>query len=316
MTKFSAALTYPVVTSQGARRRRRPAAGTRPITREGMYRLISPMLIFLTLMVGLPLVYAFWLSLTAFRFGQEPAFNAGLNYWTMLFDPLFWKGLRITMVLYVMSLALQMVGGLWLGLVLHRLAATNRLIRTVLISPFIIPPAVVAMMWVVILDPSIGAANYLLSLMGLPPSAWLSSPQLVLPIFAVLDSWQYVPFVALLILGGLKTLPTEVYEAAALDGAAGWRLLRHITLPLLTPTLVTAVVLRSIDLLRFFDLIYIITQGGPANASTTLNIYSFRRAFQFFDMGYASTLMITLTVLVFGFVAALMRLRRQWEAFA
>ncbi|HEY6433875.1 MAG TPA: sugar ABC transporter permease, partial [Acetobacteraceae bacterium] len=175
---------------------------------------------------------------------------------------------------------------------------------------FVMPPVVVAMMWVIILDPFQGAANYVLQSLGLPQSGWLSSPPIVLPVFAMLDTWQAAPLVALLVLGGLQIMPASVYEAASLDGASGLRLLRYITLPLLTPTLVTVAVLRSVDLLRFFDLIYIITQGGPGNASTTLNIYAFRRGFEFFDMGYASTLMIALSVTVLIVVVCLVRLRR------
>jgi multiple sugar transport system permease protein len=278
-----------------------------------MLRLLLPMLVFILLLVGLPLVYAAWLSFTEFRFGSEPVFNGIDNYLRQLDDPLVWSGLKITFVLYALSLVMQLVIGLWLGLLLHRIHVARRLIRTILISPFVMPPVVVAMMWVVILDPSLGAANYLLMLMGLPPSGWLASPQWVVPIFAALDTWQWAPFVALLVLGGLQTLPENVYEAAAIDGASGFGLLRYITLPLLLPTLVTAAVLRSIDLLRFFDLIYIMTQGGPADASTTLNIYAFRRGFQFFDMGYASALMVTLSAVVLGVVLCLMRLRRTWD---
>jgi multiple sugar transport system permease protein len=112
------------------------------------------------------------------------------------------------------------------------------------------------------------------------------------------------------VLGGLQSLPPSVYEAAQIDGSSRWHTFRRITLPLLLPTLVTATILRSVDLLRFFDIIYITTQGGPGNASNTLNIYGFRKGFEFFDMGYASALMITLSAIVFGAVLVLTRLRR------
>jgi multiple sugar transport system permease protein len=173
-----------------------------------------------------------------------------------------------------------------------------------------VPSVVVGMMWLVILDPSIGAANYILTNLGLPPSTWLSNPELVIPLIALLDTWQWSPFVALIVLGGLQTLPEEPYEAAYLEGASHWQVFWHITLPLLKPTLLTAAILRSVDLLRFFDLIYITTQGGPGNASTTLNIYAYKRAFEFFDIGYASAIMIVLLALVLVIVSLLTRLRR------
>jgi multiple sugar transport system permease protein len=268
------------------------------------------MLVFLALMVAIPVLYAGWLSLTRFHFGSHPVFIGLGNYRAMFVDPLFWIGLRLTFELYVMALAMQMIAGVWLGLLLNRLRVMRRVVRTIMLSPFVMPPVVVAMMWVIILDPFQGPANYVLHSLGLPTSGWLSSPPIVLPVFAMLDTWQAAPLVALLVLGGLQIMPASVYEAAALDGASGFTLLRYITLPLLTPTLVTVAVLRSVDLLRFFDLIYIITQGGPGNASTTLNIYAFRRGFEFFDMGYASTLMIALSVTVLIVVVCLVRLRR------
>ena len=288
--------------------RRRSKAG--PVS---LRPLLVPMLVFLVAMVGLPVIYATWLSFTKFHFGSQPVFNGLQNYRQMMVDPLFWSGLRITFVLYFFSLALQIFFGVWLGLMLNRITVMRRVIRTILLSPFVMPPVVVAMMWIIILDPSLGIANYILLSLGLPQSGWLASPQIVVPLFAVLDTWQAAPLVALLVLGGLQTLPDSVYEAAALDGAWGISLFRYITLPLLAPTLVTIAVLRSIDLLRFFDLIYIITQGGPGDASTTLNIYAFRRGFEFFDMGYASALMIALSIVIFAVVACLVRLRRACE---
>jgi multiple sugar transport system permease protein len=202
---------------------------------------------------------------------------------------------------------------MWLGLLLNRVRVLRRLVRTIMLSPFVMPPVVVAMMWVIILDPFLGAANYILASLGLPQSGWLSSPTVVLPVFAVLDTWQAAPFVALLILGGLQMIPRSIYEAAELDGAGGVAMFRYVTLPMLVPTLMTVVILRSVDLLKFFDLIYVITQGGPANASNTLNIYAFRRGFEFFDMGYASTLMVALTVTVMGVALCIIYLRRARE---
>lgn len=276
--------------------------------------LMAPMLVFLALIVALPLAYAVWLSLTDFRFGQEAGFIGLRNYRTMLSDPDFWNGLYVTFLLYVLSLGMQLALGCYLGMLLNRLRLGRRFLQTVLMSPFLLPPVVIGMMWLVILDPSLGAANWILQSLGLPPSLWLASPRFVVPVFALLDTWQWTPFVALLVLGGLQTMPDGITDAAAIDGARSFAMLRYITLPLLMPTLYIAVVLRSVDLLRFFDLIYITTQGGPGTASQTLNVYAFRRGLEFFDMGYASALMITLAAVVFGVVLALSQFRRaaQW----
>jgi multiple sugar transport system permease protein len=276
----------------------------------GAYWMLIPAVAFTLLLIGLPFLYTIYLSLHQFVFGKDAVFNAGRNYLLMLQDRLFWNGLWVTLVLYGISLALQMAFGLYLGMLLDRSVRGRGLLRTILISPFVMPSVVVGMMWLVILDPSIGAANFVLESLGLPRSTWLASPLLVVPTIALIDTWQWTPFVALIILGGMQVLPIEPYEAASIDGAKRWQTFRYITLPLLRPAMITAATLRSVDLLRFFDTIYITTQGGPSNASTTLNIYAFRVGFEFFDIGYASAQMITLLAIVFGAVMAFAQLRR------
>jgi multiple sugar transport system permease protein len=199
---------------------------------------------------------------------------------------------------------------MWLALLVHRSKRLRWLARTLLVSPFVMPPVVVGLMWLIILDPTLGLANWLLSTAGLPPALWLASPQWVIPTIALIDTWQWAPFVALILLAGMQALDGDIYEAAAIDGARGVALFRRITLPMLGPSLVAAAMLRSVDLLRFFDIIYVTTQGGPGNASQTLNIYAYKQGFVFFDIGYACALMVTLTAIVLGVSGAMMRLRR------
>ena len=160
------------------------------------------------------------------------------------------------------SLVLQISLGTWLGLLMARTSFARGLVRTVMVSPFMLPPVVVGMMAIVILDPSFGIANWLLARIGLPPGLWLSDPSTVVATVAALDTWQWTPFVALIVMGGYLSLPSDVFEAAEIDGASGWQRFRLVTLPLLLPTIVTAAVLRSVDLLRLFDIIYLTTQGG------------------------------------------------------
>ena len=274
------------------------------------YWMLVPAVTFTVLLIGIPFLYTIYLSFHQFTFGRQPVFNAGHDYLLMVRDRLFWNGLWITLELFFLSLVLQMVCGLYLGLLLNRSVRGRGVLRTILISPFVMPSVVVGMMWLVILDPSLGAANYVLQCLGLPPSNWLASPWMVVPTIALIDTWQWTPFVALIVLGGLQVLPIEPYEAAAIDGARPWQTFWYLTVPLLRPSLLTAATLRSVDLLRFFDTIYITTQGGPSNASTTLNIYAFRIGFEFFDIGYASALMITLLAIVLGAVLAFAQLRR------
>ncbi|ARP91517.1 ABC transporter permease [Bordetella genomosp. 9] len=289
-----------------------PAAANRSIGIGGKLAALSaPALCFTILLIAFPFAYTLWLSLNEFSLGGDMRFNEGLNYVHMVRDPEFWHGLKITIVLYLLSLALQLVLGTYMAMLLHGSRRLSGVMRTLLISPFVLPPVVVGMMFVVVLDPAIGVANWLLQHAGLPPSEWLASPAWVIPTVALLDTWQWTPYVALIVLGGLQALPPNVYEAAQIDGASRPRIFFRITLPLLMPTLVTAAILRSVDLLRFFDIIYITTQGGPGNASNTLNIYGFRKGFEFFEMGYASALMVTLSTIVLMAVIVMVRARQR-----
>lgn len=284
-------------------------AGTDNRHRVELAALSAPAVLFTVGMIAFPVVYTVWLGFQTFSSTGRQSFAGLANYSKLVMDNEFWHGLWVTIALYVLSMVLQLVLGIWLALILFHAKRLPGIVRSLFISPFMMPPVVAAMMWLVILDPSLGAANYILQAVGLPPSDWLASPAWVIPTIALIDTWQWAPYVALIVLGGLQSLPPSVYEAAQIDGASPFRTFRRITLPLLLPTIVTAVILRSVDLLRFFDIIYITTQGGPGNASNTLNIYGFRVGFEFFNIGYASALMLTLTALVFGVVLAFNRLR-------
>ena len=271
--------------------------------------LSAPAVLFTVAMIAFPVVYTIWLGFHAFSSTGEASFAGGANYAALVADGEFWNGLYVTFALYALSMVLQLVAGIYLAMLLFHSKRLSGLLRSLLISPFMMPPVVAGMMWLVILDPSLGAANYILVSLGLPAFEWLASPTWVIPTIALIDTWQWAPYVALIVLGGLQSLPPSVYEAAQIDGASPFRIFRRITLPLLLPTIVTAAVLRSVDLLRFFDIIYITTQGGPGNASNTLNIYGFRVGFEFFNIGYASALMITLSAIVLAAVLVLNRLR-------
>ncbi len=294
--------------------RRKPQRARGWRTGADLKALTAPAVIFTVVMIAFPFAYTIWLSLHDVAIGSPSRFNGVANY-TALFtsDPLFWEGTRITFVLFFISLALQLGAGTWIAMLLHNSKRLPGALRSLLISPFVMPPVVVGMMWLVILDPSIGAVNFLLEKVGLPPALWLASPTWVIPTVAMIDTWQWTPYVALIVLGGLQSLPPNVFEAAQIDGTSRWRTFWRITLPMLGPTLVTATILRSVDLLRFFDIIYITTQGGPGDASTTLNIYGFRQGFEFFELGYAAAIMVTLSAIVLGAVLTMMRARRRFN---
>lgn len=272
--------------------------------------MMAPAVVFTILLIAFPLAYTLWMSLQQYSVGESPKFIGAANYAQLAKDDNFWHGLKITFVLYFLSLALQLVAGTYLGVLLHSSKKMRGWLRSILISPFVLPPVVVGLMWMVLLDPSLGMANWLLSQVGISPSLWLASPEWVIPTIALIDAWQWTPYVALIVVGGLQSLPPSVFEAAQIDGASRAATFWRITLPLLLPTIVTAGILRSVDLLRFFDIIYVTTQGGPGNASETLNIMAFRKAFEFFDFGYSSALMITLSTVVLAVTFVFLQVRK------
>lgn len=182
--------------------------------------LSAPAVLFTVGMIAFPVVYTVWLSFQSFSQTGTESFVGIANYAKLGSDHEFWNGLWVTLELYVMSLVLQLFFGIWLALALFHAKRLYGVVRSLFISPFMMPPVVAGLMWLVILDPSLGAANYILTSLGLPASDWLASPTWVIPTVAVIDTWQWAPFVALIVLGGLQSLPPSVYEAAQIDGAS------------------------------------------------------------------------------------------------
>jgi multiple sugar transport system permease protein len=171
-----------------------------------------------------------------------------------------------------------------------------------------------SLIWNMMMEPSIGMLNYLLSWVGVTGFLWAADLRWVIPSLALIDLWFWTPFMALIISAGLQTIPEEVLESARLDGATALRLFRHITLPLVRPHVVMAVILRVIPALKTFDHIFVITGGGPLRASETLNLYTFLEGFEFFHMGYSSALAVALTLIILVVSALLARLRaREWS---
>jgi multiple sugar transport system permease protein len=172
-------------------------------------------------------------------------------------------------------------------------------------------PVAIALVWTMMFHPQLGVLNYLLTRVGLPPSLWVYSPQTVIPSLVLVETWQWTPLVMLIVLGGLATLPTEPLESAVVDGAGAWQIFRDITLPLILPFIMVAVVLRTIDALKAFDTIFTISQGGPGTASETINIYLYLQAFSFFRIGHASAVVMVFFVIIVACSLSLLVLRQR-----
>ncbi len=256
---------------------------------------------------GLGLYY----SLTNYRLQYPNRFRfVGFdNYVNLADEPLFVRALEFTIGFTLAAVALQVGLGLAVALFLHARVPGRGVIRALMLMPLMMPPVITALMWKIMMaSTNAGILNYLLSFVGIGPINWFGSPNGAIVSILIIDTWGNLPFVALILLGGLQALPTEPYEAARVDGAGPGALLRFVTLPLLSPFLVLAIIFRATDSLRIFDVIYATTLGGPNDATTNLHIMAYQFSFQWFEMGKGMAQAIALLVLVVMVSYLLMRL--------
>ena len=176
-------------------------------------------------------------------------------------------------------------------------------------------PVAISLVWTMMFHPQLGVLNYLLSLVGLPPSSWVYASSTVIPTLVLVETWQWTPLVMLIVLGGIASLPADPYEAAILDGASTWQMFWHITLPLAWPFIVVASVIRMIDALKAFDTIYVITLGGPGTSSETLNILLYQTAFAYYELGYGSAMVVIFFVIILLISLLLLHVRQRqaWQ---
>lgn len=262
-----------------------------------------------------PWLFTLYMSAHEFKIGSDLLYIGLDNYAKLLSDERFlWSVLR---TLYFTALAtfFPVVLGIAAAVVFQRRFPLRGLARTIFILPMMATPVAVALVWTMMFHPQLGVLNYLLTSVGLPPSLWSYSPNTVIPTLVMVETWQWTPLVMLIVLGGLASLPSDPYEAARLDGASGWTMFRHITLPLVWPHIVVALVIRTIDALKSFDLIFVISNGGPGTSSETMNIYLYQQAFAFYNMGYASAMTLVFFVIILLVSLLLFSARRQekWQ---
>lgn len=206
---------------------------------------------------------------------------------------------------------LPVIFGVLAAIVFHREFPLRGLLRAIFIMPMMATPVAIALVWTMMFHPQLGVLNYLLSLVGIPPQLWVFSPATVIPSLVLVEVWHWTPLVMLIVLGGLASVPSEPYESAVIDGASGWQMFRHITLPLVMPFIMVAVVIRTIDALKTFDTIFVITQGGPGTASETINIYLYLQAFSFYNMGHASAVVVVFFAIIVALSLILLWLRQR-----
>ncbi len=284
---------------------------------EKNLRWIFPLpaaLIVVALMI-FPIFFTIYLSLNDWNMlsGGTISFVGLQNFADMLGNTRFWNATLRTIYFTALAVGLETVLGVAVALILDREFRGKGLAKVLLLLPMVTTPVAIGLAWTLFYEPTIGLANYVLTHLGLPTSNWIASNSFVIPSLAIVDIWEWTPMIALMVMAGLAALPTDPFESAKVDGANAVQRFRHIALPLLSPTIIVAMVLRGIDGLKTFDIIFVMTSGGPGQASETLNIYSYNLSFNYFRFGAASATLIALFLLVLGLTLGMLRLRKSYD---
>ncbi len=263
------------------------------------YGFIVPAALVLLFVTIYPLVYVFWLSLHRKHLIFQISRFSGLeNYLFLLQDERFLRALWNTIYFTVVSVGLELTLGLLFALVLQGAFAARGVVRALVLLPWALPTVVSARMWEWMYNTDFGIINYLLGV----DVNWLGSPFWALNAAIVMDVWKTTPFVALILMAGLQVIPRELYQSAMVDGAGSLYIFLRITLPMLKPVILVALLFRTIDAFRVFDAIYVLTGGGPANTTETLSIYAYKVLFQTLQFGYGSAIAMVVFLCV-GFIS-------------
>lgn len=270
---------------------------------------IAPAFIVLTVVLLYPLGYAFWLSShqwTLRTFKQGIPFIGIENYTALFSNPDFLNSIKITFTFVILAISFEFILGMALALLLNQEFKGKWLFRSLIFLPMMCTNVVIGLMWRLLLNYQYGLVNYYLGQLGILPIEWLSSPKVAMASVVLVDVWNTTSFVALMLLAGLQSLPDEPYEAAKIDGASAIQSFFYLTLPLLKPIILVALLWRFIDTFRIFDVIYLLTAGGPARVTETVSLYIYRYGFQSFNLGVAaaaSFIMLLIMLVVAGLLA-------------
>ncbi|HPE68535.1 MAG TPA: sugar ABC transporter permease [Thermotogota bacterium] len=256
-----------------------------------------------------PVLYALGLSFFHYPLVDDGTrqFNGLQNYWTLFTDPEFWNSLWRQLGFILIAIPIELVIGFFVALLFSRDFFAGKVLRTLLLLPVFILPVLSGLTWRLMLQPEYGALSFLLSKIGFGGKTILAEPNLAYTAVIVQDIWRMWPFMFMILYAGLSNIPRELLEAANLDGAGFFKKITSVTIPLLKPTITTALLLRVIDALRIFSEIFVMTDGGPGNATMLFSIYTYRQAFKYFNIGIASAMAVILLIIAILFALTLVR---------
>lgn len=293
----------------------RKSAGSRR-NKQGMqaFILLLPVLIGFALFYIYPTLRGVALSFTNTSDIATVGDNVGFSNYVKAFnDPVFWNAIRVTLQYVVINIGSQTILALGLAIAMDRLA-TSTWIKIALLMPWLIPGVSAAMLYRWILNPLVGVVNQALEIVGVGPFLFFGSETMAMPSVALVNTWRYVGYTALLIFAGIQMIPKNLYEAASLDGASEWKLFTKITLPLLRPVLVMVMVVSFIGSFQIFDTIVVATDGGPINSTRAINFYIFEQVFEQYKIGYGAAMATLLLLFLAIFSLIQMRIARANES--
>jgi multiple sugar transport system permease protein len=276
---------------------------------------VIPGLLVTFAIIVFPWVFTVWMSFHEWKLGGAAQWVGLRNYVELATNQRFLESIWHTFYFTVVAVMLPLVLGTFAAVVFHREFPFRGFLRTIFIMPMMATPVAIALVWTMMFHPQLGVLNYLLSLVGIGPSEWVFAQHTVIPSLALVEVWLWTPFVMIIVLGGLAAVPTEPYESALLDGATQWQMFWRITFPLVLPFIVVAGIIRTIDALKAFEVIYVISNGGPGTASETINLYLYSQAFAYYNVGNASAVVVVFfaIIVVLSLVLLWARERAKWN---
>ena len=274
-----------------------------------IFAALGPAGIVLFMLTIYPFLANLWYSLLSYELTRPKnrPFVGLSNYIRVLTDPEFLAAVERTAIYVVVAVGLELILGMLIAILLSQNLHGESIFRSLLVLPIAATPVAVGLIWRLMYNPTGGLVNQFLIGVGLPPGKWTGSPATALPSLIIVDIWQWTPFVILILLAGLLALPEEPFEAAKIDGASALQSFWHITIPMLSPLIYTAMLFRFIDAFKTFDIIWVMTGGGPGRATTTLNVFAFRTGFEFLHMGTAAAIAILMLILAITVSTVLLR---------
>jgi multiple sugar transport system permease protein len=277
---------------------------------------LAPSIIFILLMIIAPLVYNFSLSFTDWTMAVNKAPNfIGLNNYIKVFkEPRFINSVGRTLIFSVIAIALEAILGIALAVLINRKFHGRRIVQALMLLPVVATPVALGMAWKLILEPSIGFANVVVTALGFEARKFLATTSFEsMLVLILIDVWEWTPLIMLMVYAGLNTIPQDPYESALIDGANRWQTFTQITLPLASSSILIAILMRLIDVVKTFDIIYATTQGGPNFATENINIYAYLNMFSYYEFGKAAAISVLFFIVVMAIGGGFLKVKSKLE---